>query len=556
MNIKAKSLNAKGSMSGNITPRGKDGESAYEIAVRNGFEGTEAEWIESLEGGIGESVEGREFTPYTVDEANDCAYIYDGTTVTAGEGAEIFNNSDDNIAAGNWATASGHQTQALGNFSIANGWWTRADGQCAVASGLLTRASGHFTHAEGTRTLASINNAHAEGDLTQATGRQAHSEGVRTIASGYCAHAEGSETKATNYYSHAEGYGTIAAGRNQTAMGKFNISDTSSLVIVGNGSKDTTRSNAYKLDANGNGWFEGTVASTGADYAEYFEWADGNPDGEDRIGRVVTLDGDKIKLANENDYVVGIVSGTALILGDNPGDEWKHKFLKDEYGRFVTETVEDFIEYFDYETGENVTESTGLVTRKVLNPEYNPEDEYVTREERNEWEIIGMMGKLHVIDDGTCVVNGYAKVSHDGIVTHSDDVTTMRVMERISDNIILVLKKTANDNEGLATEDYVDEKLSDVASKIPSTEGLATEGYVDEKLSDVASKIPSTEGLATEEYVNDKVAEALSDIPSGGGSMSDMDQLTSLIETDMLPAIHNSEGKILTDELGMVILRY
>lgn len=532
MNIKAKSLNAKGSISGNITPRGKDGESAYEIAVRNGFEGTEAEWIESLEGGVGESVEGREFTPYTVDEANDCAYIYDDESVIAGEGAEIFNDYD-NIAAGNWATASGHQTQALGNFSIANGWWTRADGQCSVASGLLTRASGHFTHAEGTRTLASINNAHAEGDLTQATGRQAHSEGVKTIASGYCAHAEGSETKATNYYSHAEGYGTIAAGRNQTAMGKFNISDTSSLVIVGNGSKDTTRSNAYKLDAHGNGWFEGTVASTGADYAEYFEWADGNPDGEDRIGRVVTLDGDKIRYANDNDYIVGIVSGTALILGDNPGDEWKNKFLKDEYGRFITETVEDFIEYFDYETGENVTESTGFVTRKVLNPEFNPEDEYITREERNEWEIVGMMGKLHVIDDGTCVVNSYAKVSHDGIVTHSDDVTTMRVMERISDNIILVLKKTANDTESLATEDYVDEKLSDVMSKIPSTEGLASE-----------------------EYVDDKVAEALSDIPTGGGSLNDIDQLSALIETDMLPAVYNSDGKILTDEKGQIILRY
>ena len=553
MNIKAKSLNAKGSISGNITPRGKDGESAYEIAVRNGFEGTEAEWIESLEGGVGESVEGREFTPFTVDEANDCAYIYDDESVTAGEGAEIFNDYD-NIAAGNWATASGHQTQALGNFSIANGWWTRADGQCAVASGLLTRASGHFTHAEGTRTLASINNAHAEGDLTQATGRQAHSEGVKTIASGYCAHAEGSETKATNYYSHAEGYGTIAAGRNQTAMGKFNISDTSSLVIVGNGSKDTTRSNAYKLDANGNGWFEGTVASTGADYAEYFEWADGNPDGEDRIGRVVTLDGDKIRFANENDYIVGIVSGTALILGDNPGDEWKHKFLKDEYGRFITETVEDFIEYFDYETGTNVTESTGLVTRKVLNPEFNPDDEYLTREERNEWEIVGMMGKLHVIDDGTCVVNSYAKVSHDGIVTHSDEVTTMRVMERISDNIILVLKKTAHDSEVGVTSwnDLEDKPFGEDASGEVKT---LDEKFIPNSIARVTD-IPSSEGFATETYVNDKVAEALSDIPSGGGSMGDMDQLASLIETDMLPAIHNSEGKILTDELGRVILRY
>ena len=399
----------------------------------------------------GENVECNTYVPYVVDEANNYEYIYD-EPVVAQEGAEIFNDYDNNIAAGLYSTASGYQTQSIGNYSIANGWWTRADGQCAVASGLLTRASGHFTHAEGTRTLASINNAHAEGDLTQATGRQSHAEGVQTIASGYCAHAEGSNTKATNYYSHAEGLGTIAAGRNQTAMGKYNISDTKSLVIVGNGSKDTTRSNAYKLDANGNGWFEGTVASTGADYAEYFEWVDGNPNGEDRVGRVVTLDGEKIRYANEDDYVLGIISGTALVLGDNPGDEWKDKFLKDEYGRFLTETVEDFIEYFDYETGENVVESTGFVERKVLNPAFNPDDEYITRKERNEWDIVGMMGKIHVIDDGTCVPNGYAKVSHDGIVTHSDEVTTMRVMERVSDNIIWILKKTANENTGVYFE--------------------------------------------------------------------------------------------------------
>ena len=31
-------------------PPGKDGKSAYEIAVSNGFEGTEQEWLESLKG--------------------------------------------------------------------------------------------------------------------------------------------------------------------------------------------------------------------------------------------------------------------------------------------------------------------------------------------------------------------------------------------------------------------------------------------------------------------------------------------------------------------------
>lgn len=45
--------------------------------------------------------------------------------------------------------------------------------------------------------------------------------------------------------------------------------------------------------------------------------------------------------------------------------------------------------------------------------------------------------------------------------------------------------------------------------------------------------------------------------PSGGSvSLSDKDCLSALIETDMLPAVHDLDGKILTNENGSVILRY
>jgi hypothetical protein len=148
-----------------------------------------------------------------------------------------------------------------------------------------------------------------------------------------------------------------------------------------------------------------------------------------------------IRYANEGEYILGVVSGTALIVGDNPGNEWKYKFLMDDFGRKLYEEVEEFVEYYDYETGKNIRESTGFVPKRILNPEYNPDEEYITRKERNEWDIIGMMGKLHVLDDGTCVPGHFAKVSHDGIVTHSDEITTFRVMKRIANNIVLVLKK-------------------------------------------------------------------------------------------------------------------
>lgn len=389
---------------------------------------------------VGKNVEGNTYYPYTVNEDNDYEYIYDDP-VTAAAGAEIQNDYANNFAAGAWSTAMGYMTQAVGNYSFTNGWWTRADGQCSVASGLLSRASGHFTHAEGTRTVASINNAHSEGDMTQATGRQSHSEGQSTISSGFCSHSEGSATTSSGYYSHAEGWGTIAKGKNQTAMGKYNIGDTSSLLIVGKGSK-TTASNALTLNSSGNLWVAGTMTSAGADYAEFFEWIDGNPNAEDRIGMVVALDGEKIRPANSDDDVLGVVSGTAMVLGDNAAYEWKDKYVTDVYGRIVCdEPVEEFAEYIDHETGEVVKESTGFSVYPKMNPSFDPNQEYISRADRKEWDVIGLLGKLHVNDDGTCAVNGFAKVGADGILTASEEKTNIRVMKRVFDSVVLVMLK-------------------------------------------------------------------------------------------------------------------
>lgn len=408
-------------------------------------------------GGVGEDVSGTIQRPFDPNEAGGFEYIYEEPQ-EALDGAEIFNSYhgdvdgmgvedyDRNVAIGFMSQASGFRTQALGNYSQARGWWTRAEGQCSIAEGLLSTTKGHFCHAEGTRTQATINNAHSEGDTTLASGRQGHAEGNATVASGYCSHAEGQKTEATNYYSHAEGVGTISAGRNQVAMGKYNIRDTSSLLIIGKGSNANNRSNALTVSSNGSLWSAGTVTSAGADYAELFEWVDGNPNAEDRVGMVVTLEGEKIRLANDGEDVLGIISGTAMVLGDNKAYEWKDKYVTDNYGRIVyADPVEEFVEYMDYvdpgdpSTWVNVKESTGFHVYPKMNPSYDPNQEYIGRENRKEWDAVGLLGKLHANDDGSCIVGKYAKVADGGILTHSNERTNMRVMRRITGSIVLVM---------------------------------------------------------------------------------------------------------------------
>lgn len=96
---------------------------------------------------------------------------------------------------------------------------------------------------------------HAEGNGTFAIGDQCHAEGNGNYALGSYSHAEGLYTQAIGTACHAEGEGTIASGSNQHVQGQYNTIDTTSLMIVGNGSYDNmgnlTRRDAFKVRMSG-----------------------------------------------------------------------------------------------------------------------------------------------------------------------------------------------------------------------------------------------------------------------------------------------------------------
>ena len=388
--------------------------------------------------------------------------------------AECFKataSAENSHAEGQQTTASGISAHSEGQITTASGIGSHAEGRSTTASGIgshaegeSTTASGAGSHAEGESTTASGDNSHAEGIKTTAVASDCHAEGTETVAGrsryahgachaegratsalGGASHAEGRGTLAEGDYSHVEGYYTIADHSYSHVQGKYNIRDAYGAYahIVGNGTAESTdkRSNAHTLDWSGNATFAGVVTGTGADYAEYFEWADGNPDDEDRVGSIVTLDGEKIRLANAGDEILGVVSGTAMVLGDNAEWEWRQKYLVDDYGRVITEMVEEFHEETTPETNEVTKTSLGFFPHRKLNPDFDPEKTYERRCDRKEWETIGLLGKIHVTDDGTCVVGGYATVADGGIATASDAKTNMLVMKRITDNIVLVLLK-------------------------------------------------------------------------------------------------------------------
>lgn len=393
------------------------------------------------------------------------------TQVRRGDGtASTIEGGSSNTADGYCAHAEGDEAIAAGYCSHAEGYEATAQGSCAHAEGCKTKASESYTHAEGYATIASASYAHAEGYTSIANGVNAHAEGRGTTANESGSHAEGYATKANGYAAHAEGYETTAqghaahtsgirtfAGGSQSAafgastkaigwcsfvIGKFNTDPASgdnfnSPFIVGNGSDDANRVNIFRVHGGGNVYAKGSYNTGGADYAEFFEWLDNNSSNEDRAGYFVTLDKDKIKIANSgDDYILGIVSATPSIIGNSYDDQWADMYLKDEWGRVIYEEVE-LAEELD-EEGNVIVEARKEMQPKI-NPDYDNAKPYIGRSQRKEWSAVGMLGQLLVRDDGTCKENGYCKCGNGGIATEAK--MGYRVLARVSDNIIKILFK-------------------------------------------------------------------------------------------------------------------
>ena len=157
-------------------------------------------------------------------------------------GGEVFNDYDNNTAAGNKSHAEGAKTKASGDNS-------HAEGNSTVASGLNS-------HTEGYNTKATKSNSHAEGRNTTASGDYSHAEGISTVASGFGSHAEGQETTAGAANAHAEGQGTVTKEVGGHVAGKYNAVVANGLFNFGIGSSGDKRKSAMIIDGtNGKVYF-------------------------------------------------------------------------------------------------------------------------------------------------------------------------------------------------------------------------------------------------------------------------------------------------------------
>jgi hypothetical protein len=293
----------------------------------------------------------------------------------------------------------------------------------------------NWAHAEGIATEVTGQAAHSEGFLALARGFASHAEGIQTDASGTGSHAEGTRTDASGDFSHAEGDGTSTGGfPGAHIMGKSGTAHAPWSWFLANGIGGGFGI-AAAIYSNGigvadGGWFTGIAG----DYAELFETTNGEAID---CGYFVTLDGERVRKATAgDDFVVGVTSANPAFLGDSGHLRWKHKFVTDEWGRI--QHREEAISARKSEDGEIIVQERTDV-EPVLNPEFDPEREYVPRVVRPEWVPVALMGKVLVRDDGTCEVNGFCVPNDEGIATSSDE--GFRVMKRTGLEQILILMR-------------------------------------------------------------------------------------------------------------------
>lgn len=165
--------------------------------------------------------------------------------------------------------------------------------------------------------------------------------------------------------------------------------------------------------ADGNLKVRGAVSGGGADYAEYFEWQDGNSNADNRIGMSVILNSNcKIQIATSNDLdndILGVVSASPSMVGNDAWSTWQGAQLRDDFGQILYEDI-SFVEwtnsdgsiqgYYTDRIPENVVipENAISTTRKrdCINPLYDSNIPYIPRNERPEWSMVGMLGIIRV----------------------------------------------------------------------------------------------------------------------------------------------------------------
>jgi hypothetical protein len=320
-----------------------------------------------------------------VGESNGTLYLTDwatgakGLSILLSTGAATFSS---NVSLGNntaTSTTTPINISLGGTFgtTLANGTKIKLFDNGTVAHGIGVISGNLYLNTNDSATDITLNTNDTERmRITSGGYLKASNTGNYSFTSATGPHYDFFSNDAGNTVMHMAASNTsysgvvLATGCGRTANAAYSVFRGYS----GDGGTGLFNDKEFDLYGDGNGKCDGSWTGGGADYAEYFEWADGNINNEDRRGYSVSLIDNKIKIAEKGENIIGVISGNPSIVGDAAWNKWSGKHLKDDFGSYILD-----------EDG-----------NRILNPNYDENAEYIPREKRPEWSVVGLMGKLRI----------------------------------------------------------------------------------------------------------------------------------------------------------------
>ena len=189
-----------------------------------------------------------------------------GTTTTA-SGAAAFSANCGTEASGDVSAAFGNYTKATTTYAFATGDESEANGIASFAANYKNKANGQNSFATGSTNTVTGKTGFVAGASNTVSGESSSAFGLMNDVSGKYSNAFGQQNVVTGNYSNAQGYNQKNKGHfastfghstevyegsyNQAAFGTYNKASSDSLFMIGVGTSDTARKNAFEVKSNG-----------------------------------------------------------------------------------------------------------------------------------------------------------------------------------------------------------------------------------------------------------------------------------------------------------------
>ena len=219
-------------------------------------------------------------------------------------------------------------------------------------------------------------------------------------------------------------------------------------------------------------------------------------------GRLLQLDNGKVRLATngESGFMISRPFESAAFVGGNPNLDWHKKYLTDQFGVAIMETItkEDYVKsLLDAGTQQSEIDNMELpdeIQVKKLNPNYDANTPYIARSDRrDQWTTCEKMGIVVVEYSGIISAGDYLVSGDDGIAKRTLRKSNICVLEIIDNRYAKV------DITNQHVHNYVDEKVAitnKIVSSLPSNISIKDIQFADNliKISN-ATRIKISVGL-------------------------------------------------------------